>query len=217
MKKLNKKILGISLGISGLVIAAPIILTSCSTTTNDSKKEFPAPSPIIDFSNYQKSVYVSESTDPTWDPFAPKYKDQELYQFSILLSSAISDSDFQKTKTELNLKQEMHSDGLEYYVKRDFRDINLLKKIFSSKYELQSQKNSNLWRPSTNDEKFRLNGSSQIYFDRILNENLESIVRTKKSARGTKSFTWYVYPKNGHSWDVDNLTTKNAYFSINIY
>lgn len=130
MKKLNKKILGISLGISSLLVIAPSILVSCST---NEVKEFPNPNQIIDFSKYQSYVYVSDKEDLTWDPFAPKYDKQELYQFQYLLSKAMTDEQFNEINSKLGLKSYTHKgDEMTYFVRRDFRDQNLLKKTFSS-------------------------------------------------------------------------------------
>lgn len=217
MKKLNKKVLGISLGISSLLIVAPSILTSCST---NEVKEFPNPDQIIDFSKYQSYVYVSDKEDLNWDPFSPKYKGQELYQFQYILNSAMTDEQFNEINSKLRLESYKHEgDNMTYFVRRDFRDQNLLKQIFSSlTYELSSSKNTNLSKPAPleKDPKFQLTKDG-IFFDKILNENLVSIVRTRKTVKGTKSLTWYVYPKKGKDWNVDVDSTKNAYFSINIY
>lgn len=215
MKKINKKILTLSLGISGLVIVTPIVLASCATTNVDTSSNLAKQ--IIDFNHFKENVYVNK-TDNDKDPFAPIKANQELYQFAYELeTNKLDDAKSQEIITALDLKKELIANDLnEYHVKRDFRNVALLKSVFSGLiYDLQSQNSGG---------GLTLDGSNGIDFDSVLNQNLESIVRTKKVMTSSKeansesiSFTWYVYPKNDSSWDINLPETKNAYFSINIY
>lgn len=200
MKKINKNLLLISLGVSSLLVVAPSILTSCST---NEVKESNNPKQIIDFSKYMNGVYKQQSNSSI-NPFVPVYEGQEIYQFKYKLkTSEWNETLFNDFKREFKT-EEIKVNETTYNINVNFRNENLLRKMcLGLVFDLEKES----WKVP------QLNGTNEISFDVVSNQNLESKIKISKT---TKDIVWYVYPKEGKSWNNIHKGGENALFSIYI-